>query len=240
MVPSAFVPMERLPLTANGKIDLKALPSPNGQDLKSKREFVAPRDSFEQMLVQLWLKILKVKQVGLHDNFFELGGHSLLAVRLITEIEKIYGKRLPLATLLQAPVLGDLAEVLRQKNWKPSWASLVPIRPGGSKPPLFLMHSHGGNVLEYYPLANLLDADQPVYALQARGLDGHIAKGRSLEEMVSVYLNEVRSLQPKGPYFLGRLLLRRITRVGGGSTTVGGGRRSAPRHDDPDHASRLC
>jgi acyl carrier protein len=146
---------------------------------------------------------LKVKRIGIHDNFFELGGHSLLAVRIMAEIERLLQRKLPLATFLQAPTIGDLADVLRKEDWKPSWSSLVPIRAGGSKPPLFLMHSHGGNVLEYYPLAERLDADQPVYALQARGLDGHIIKDQSFEEMVEAYVAELRSLQPEGPYFLG-------------------------------------
>ena len=105
--------------------------------------------------------------------------------------------------MLQAPTVGALAEVLRKENWKPSWSSLVPLQPGGSKPPLFLIHSHGGNVLEYYPLANHLDKDQPVYALQARGLDGNIPKNESLEQIASAYLKEIRTLQSEGPYFLG-------------------------------------
>jgi len=105
--------------------------------------------------------------------------------------------------LLQAPTVGALAEVLRKENWKPSWSSLVPLQPGGSKPPIFLIHSHGGNVLEYYPLANALGKDQPVYALQARGLDGNIVKNESLEDIATAYLKEIRSLQPDGPYILG-------------------------------------
>jgi amino acid adenylation domain-containing protein len=203
MIPSAFVLVERFPLTANGKIDIKALPSVNENRIENNDEFAAPRDPLEQVLAQLWAKVLKVKRVGLHDNFFELGGHSILAVRIIVEIERLCKKRLPLATLLQAPTIAGLAEILRKENWTPSWSSLLPIQPGGSKPPLFLMHSHGGNVLEYYPLANHLSNDQPVYALQARGLDGHMVKGQSLEEMAKAYLGEIRSLQPQGPYFLG-------------------------------------
>jgi len=203
MIPSAFVVMEKLPLTPNGKIDRKALPSPEDRYYQGNRDFVAPRDSLEQVLAQLWSKVLKVKHIGLHDNFFELGGHSLLAVRLLIEIEKLYKKRFPLATLIQSPTIGDLADILRQENWKPSWSSLVPLRAGGSNPPLFLMHAHGGNVLEYHPLANRMDPDQPVYALQARGLDGRIPKKQSLKEMVGAYLNELRSLQPEGPYYLG-------------------------------------
>jgi thioesterase domain-containing protein/acyl carrier protein len=203
MVPSTFIRMDKLPLTPNGKIDLKALPAPEGRAVEIKERFLAPRDSVEQVLAQLWAKVLKLKRVGLNDNFFELGGHSLLAVRIIVEIENLYGRRLPLATLLQAPTVGALAEVLRKENWKPSWSSLVPLQPGGSKPPLFLIHSHGGNVLEYYPLANHFDKDQPVYALQARGLDGNIPKNESLEHIASAYLKEIRTLQPEGPYYLG-------------------------------------
>jgi amino acid adenylation domain-containing protein len=203
MVPAVFVCMDRLPLSPNGKIDTKALPPPEQRSSEGQGAFLAPRDSVEQVLAQLWAKILKVNRVGLNDNFFELGGHSLLAVRIIVEIENIYGRRLPLATLLQAPTVGALAEVLRKENWKPSWSSLVPLQPGGSQPPLFLVHSHGGNVLEYYPLANHLDKDQPVYALQARGLDGNIPKNESLEQIASAYLKEIRTLQSEGPYFLG-------------------------------------
>ena len=203
MVPSAIVVLEVFPLSPNGKIDRKCLPSPDEQSLETARNYVAPRDLLEQVLTKLWAKVLRAERVGLHDNFFELGGHSLLAVRIIVEIEKLYKKRLPLATLLQAPTVGDLASVLRKEQWVPSWSSLVPIRPGGSRPPLFLFHSHGGNVLEYYPLVDLLDSDQPVYALQAKGLDGCILKNRSLEEMVTGYLEEIRTLQPEGPYYVG-------------------------------------
>jgi thioesterase domain-containing protein/acyl carrier protein len=203
MIPSVFVVMEKLPLTPNGKIDRKALPPPDQGRMEVTGEFVAPRDPLEQMLAQIWLEILRVRRIGIRDNFFELGGHSLLAVRIMAEIERLVKRRLPLATFLQAPTIGDLADVLRKEDWKPCWSSLTPIRASGSKPPLFLMHSHGGNVLEYYPLAKHLEADQPVYALQARGLDGHIIKDQSLEDMAEAHLAELRSLQPEGPYFLG-------------------------------------
>jgi aspartate racemase len=203
MVPPFFVFLEKLPLTPNGKIDRRALPSPDHAQYEVARGFVAPRDPLEQSLAQIWSKVLNLKKIGIHDNFFDLGGHSLLAVRITAEIERLFEKNLPLAIFLQAPTIADLANKLRKEDWKPSWSSLVPIRPGGSKPPLFLMHSHGGNVLEYYPLAEHMEADQPVYALQAHGLDGHIIQERSFEEMVDAHLVELRSVQPEGPYFLG-------------------------------------
>jgi amino acid adenylation domain-containing protein len=203
MIPSGYIAVDEFPLTANGKIDRKALPRPLIEPETKTDAFAPARDPIEQTLTQLWSKLLRVSQVGVNDNFFDLGGHSLLAVRIVVEIEKQYGVRLPLATFLQAPTVAGLADVLREQHRPPSWSSLVPIRPNGSKPPLFLMHAHGGNVLEYYPLAKRLPDDQPVYALQASGLDGHIETGRTMEEMASRYLQEIRMLQAHGPYFLG-------------------------------------
>lgn len=202
MVPRFFVAMEKLPLTANGKIDRKSLPAPV-ERLTGRDEFAAPRDSIEQLLAGIWARVLQLERVGVHDNFFDLGGHSLLAVRVVVEIDRLCKTRLPLATLLRAPTIAELAAVLRKQQWAPSWSSLVPLRPGGSRAPLFLMHSHGGNVLEYHPLVNCLEPDQPVYALQSRGLDGNIVTNLTLQEMAAAYISELRSLQPKGPYFLG-------------------------------------
>jgi amino acid adenylation domain-containing protein len=203
MVPSSVCVLDAFPLSPNGKIDRKGLRPPDGLLTQVESRFEAPRDSLEQLLSQLWSKTLNLRRVGIRDNFFDLGGHSLLAVRILMKIEQRLDKRLPLSTLLQAPTVAELADLLRTDNWTPSWSSLVPIRAGGSKPPFFLMHSHGGNILEYYPLANLLDQDQPVYALQARGLDGNIIRGESMQQLAAAYLKEIRSLQPSGPYFLG-------------------------------------
>jgi len=203
MVPSSVCVLDAFPLSPNGKIDRKGLRPPDVLSVQAGSRFEAPRDSVEQVLAQLWSKTLNVARVGIRDNFFELGGHSLLAVRILMEIEKRFNKRLPLATLLETPTIAELADLLRRNSWTPSWSSLVPLRAGGSRPPFFLMHSHGGNILEYYSLASLLDHDQPVYALQARGLDGNIIRGESMEQLVTAYLKEIRSLQPAGPYFLG-------------------------------------
>ncbi len=201
MVPSAYVSLGKLPLTPNGKVDRKSLPAPS-ENVEVTQDFVGPRDATEQMLAQIWAKALHVKQVGLHDNFFDLGGHSLLAVRIIVEIEKVTKIHLPLATLLQAPTIAGLAEILHKEHWTPTWSSLVPLRAYGSRPPLYLMHAHGGNVLEYQALASLLGSDQPVYAFQARGLDGNIPKDMTMEEMAAAYIRELKSFQPEGPYYL--------------------------------------
>ncbi len=125
----------------------------------------------EQQLTRSWEKILRVHPVGRHDNFFELGGHSFAAVRLLSEIKKVTGRDLPLAILFQASTVADLAEVIRKDDWMPSWSSLVPIQPGGSRRPLFLVHGAEGNVLLYRQLATHLGSDQPVYGFQSQGLE---------------------------------------------------------------------
>jgi thioesterase domain-containing protein/acyl carrier protein len=169
----------------------------------------------EKLLAVIWSELLEVKAIGVNDNFFELGGHSLLAVRLFAQIEKRLGKRLPLATLFQAPTIAQLATIIEkgmQKDWTVAWSSLVEIQPGqpcefrqpaGSKPPFFCVHALGGNVLEYYDLARHLGEDQPFYGLQSQGLDGKRPPHTRVEDMAAHYITEMRELQPEGPYFIG-------------------------------------
>ncbi len=203
MVPSAFVRVEKLPLTPSGKVDRKALPAPGELPIEAPGGFVPPRDPLEHALAQAWSKVLNVKQVGLRDDFFELGGHSLAAVRLLFEVQKITGRTLPLATLFQASTVEALAGILRKDGWMPSWSSLVPIQPLGLKPPLFLVHGAEGNVLLYRQVARHLEADQPVYGLQSQGLNGDTPTNLTVQEMAAAYVQEVLTVQPHGPYFFG-------------------------------------
>jgi amino acid adenylation domain-containing protein len=202
MVPSAFVMLTTLPLTANGKIETSALPAPDLSREKSTPDFDAARDEFEIQLTKIWEQVLGVRSISITDNFFELGGHSLLAIRLFSEIERIWDKNLPLATLFQAQTIEKLAHLLRQEGWAAPYSSLVPIQPEGTKPPLFCVHPIGGNVLEYYSLANHLGKEQPVYGLQSLGLDSKVAPLRSIEAMATHYITEMKIVQPHGPYHL--------------------------------------
>ncbi len=202
MLPSAFVLLDRLPLTLNGKVDRKALPAPESNRQKSAQPLLDPRDELEVQLTNIWEQVLGIQPIGIDDNFFELGGHSLLAVRLFVEIEREFGRNLPLAILFQHQTIAELAGVLRQAEWSAPWSSLVTIRAGGAKPPLFCVHPIGGNVLEYHTLANYLDQEQPVYGLQSQGLDGQHQPLRRVEEMASLYIKELRTIQPHGPYLL--------------------------------------
>lgn len=203
MVPSGFVFLDKLPLTPNGKVDRRALPAPDQNGPDSDDGFAAPRDAVELQLAQVWKEVLGIHSIDVRDNFFDLGGHSLLAVRLFAQIEKLCGKKLPLALLFQAPTIQQLAALLRQKEWFPSWSSLVAIQPNGSKPPFFCVHAHRGNVLNFNDLARNLGTDQPFYGLQAQGLDGQQPQHTRIEDMAAHYLREIRTVQPAGPYFLG-------------------------------------
>lgn len=203
MVPASFVMLDSLPLTSSGKLNRRALPAPESLDTRAdNNDAVAPQTPLQKQLAKIWSELLSVKVIGINDNFFELGGHSLLAVRLFAQIEKKLGKRLPLATLFQAPTVAQLAAVI-QKDWTSDWSSLVEIQPAGSKPAFFCVHALGGNVLEYYDLARHLGADQPFYGLQSAGLDGKRPPHTRVEDMAAHYIKEMRELQPEGPYFIG-------------------------------------
>jgi len=201
MVPSFFTMLDAFPLTPNRKIDRKALPEPQ----REARAIVAPRDPVEMKLAKLWCDVLDVREVSVTDSFFELGGDSLRAARLFVQIEETFAKRLPLSTLLRARTLSALAQVLRDDAPIDGWESLVPLQPSGTKTPLFCVHGVGGNVLNYRALSQHLGDDQPFYALQSRGIDGQVAPLTRIEEMARLYVDEIRRVQPRGPYFLAGL-----------------------------------
>ena len=206
MVPSVFVVLEELPLSANGKIDraaLTAIKANLASHGEAQERCVQPQDKLELKLQRIWERVLAVSPIGMDDNFFELGGHSLLAVRLFAQIEKSLGRNLPLATLFQAPTIRSLAEVLRKDGWDAPWSSLVLLQGGGNRRPFFCVHAAGGNVLEYHALAQLLGSDQPFYGFQAQGLDGNQAPHTSIKEMAAHYIREMREVQPEGPYLIG-------------------------------------
>lgn len=132
-----------------------------------------------------------------------MGGHSLIAVRMFSQIEKIFGVNLPLASLFHATTVEHLARLIEQQGQISTWPSLVELQPLGSKLPFFCIHGITGDILWFRELAMQLAPDQPFYGIQARGLDGVQSPFDTIEAMAAQYLAEIRIFQPTGPYFLG-------------------------------------
>ena len=206
MIPAAWVMIDALPVTPNGKIDLDSLPAPVFDRAATSDELVPPRTDVERRLATIWREVLEVEEIGVHDNFFTLGGHSLLAVRLFSEIERELGVRIPLAALFQTATIAGLAELVDDPTppqQQEEWSSLVPMRAGQSERPLFLVGWAGGEVLGYRQLVEHLDAEVPVVGLRAPGVDRDQLPLASIEALATHYVSEVRRRQPQGPYLLG-------------------------------------
>ncbi|ACK73338.1 amino acid adenylation domain protein [Gloeothece citriformis PCC 7424] len=203
MIPSAFVTLEKFPLTPNGKVNRRALPQPDLTNFTDTHDFVAPRDKIEEKLTQIWSQLLNLYPIGVKDNFFELGGHSLLALNLMSKIQQEFQKNLPLVSLFTSPTIEQLAQVLRDDRQVRPYSPLVPIQPKGTKTPFYCVHPAGGHVLCYVKLARYLGDDQPFYGLQAQGFNEGEEALTSVEEMASLYVKAIREFQPEGPYQVG-------------------------------------
>lgn len=154
-----------------------------------------------------WQELLGVDGVGLDQDFFDLGGQSLVAVRLVAKIKNTYQVELGLSTLFEARTIRQLAALVDRRRSGAAqdalrWSSLVCIKPGGDLHPIYFISGLRGNVLNFHTVARYLGPDRPVYALQPPGLDGKLPFLGSVEEVASHYINEIRSLQPHGPYHL--------------------------------------
>jgi amino acid adenylation domain-containing protein len=202
MIPAAFVLLEQFPLTSTLKVDRKALPGPDLNGLQESTGYVAPKTQTEQSLERIWSSLLNKRKIGIHDDFFEIGGHSMIAVALMVKIEKELNIRLPLASLFERSTIHLLAELIDQDSDTIEWRSLVPIRPAGIKKPLFLVHGLGLNVLLYTTVINFLDPEQPVYGLQAKGLNGFDKPLDTIEKIAAYYISEIQTIDKEGPYAL--------------------------------------
>ncbi len=156
----------------------------------------------ESKLQKIWETLLGTHPIGLHQNYFELGGTSFLAVRLFAQLAKEFQRNLPLSVLFEAQTIAQMAKLLQDED-SSHWSPLVAIQPNGSRPPFFCIHGGGGNVLIYRDLSRHLGSDQPFYGVQAQGLDGERPCLTTIEAMASLYVDEIRRFQPRGPYYLG-------------------------------------
>jgi acyl transferase domain-containing protein/thioesterase domain-containing protein len=193
-------------------------------------QYEEPRDEVERTLAKFWEDLLGVDQVGIHDDFFELGGHSLVAARVFAKVKQTWDVEYPLSALFEAPTIAKMAAKLRDELHVSGAAQtadgaasgpqrrfrhLVPMSPeaaallSGEAPvdngrrPFFLVAGMFGNVLNLRYLASRLGRENPIIAVQARGLHGEDKPHDTFEDMARDYLEEIRQVQPHGPYFLG-------------------------------------
>lgn len=217
MVPAAFVLLETLPWTPNGKVDRKALPAPTLADMggQASRGYhqqrraarpQRPRTLTEQKVMQVWEATLggnnQAGMIGLDDNFFDIGGHSLLAVQLLVKLRQTFGQQLSLRTLLQNPTVAALAQTLQQGDQQAS-SALVALQPAGERPPFFCLPGAGGTVLYLYALARALGEEQPFYTFEAAGLDGKTAPYIDVDAAAAHQVAALQRQQSAGPYYLG-------------------------------------
>jgi len=203
MIPSALVVLDALPLTANGKLDRRALPEPGGEGAVVSGGYAAPRTEVEERLALMWAEALGLERVGINDNFFELGGHSLMAIRLFTRIEAEFERSLPLAILFRAQTVSEMAAILFKEPVLDPGPRILTLRTGDSRrPPLFLVHSRSGDTLGWRLLINYLGTDRPVLGLTLPEKNGVRQTFRDIEALAAYHVEQMCAVEPEGPYHL--------------------------------------
>ena len=196
-LPSAFVALDRMPLTPSGKVDRLALPPPSPPHLEQPAPAKA---DLEKQLVAIWEEAFDVYPVGIADDFSELGGDSLLAVHLSLAIEKHCGIRVPVGKFYELPTIEALAKYFSQGSKPDEESEAVPLNAAGAKPPLF-------SVLGSLNVGRFLGPDQPFYQMLATpGTPGPLDRTSSAEnaitELAEHCIHTIRRIQPRGPYRL--------------------------------------
>ncbi|KAF9208719.1 hypothetical protein BGZ49_007793 [Haplosporangium sp. Z 27] len=203
MVPAVFVHLDTLPLTSNGKLDLTSLPVPDS-DSFTYETYVAPQGEIENAVAHIWTELLHVDRVSRNDNFFALGGHSLLAVRMITQVQSLLGFKTTLGAVFEAPTIAELVPRILSTSepQKDGFDVILPIKPQGSRPPLFCIHPAFGLSWCYIGLSKVMPTEQPIYGLQARGFFDDSLSASTVHDMALDYIDEIRRIQTHGPYHL--------------------------------------
>jgi aspartate racemase len=201
MVPAGFVVLAEMPLTPNGKVSRRDLPDPVRTRASSQQALVPPRDQVEARVAAVWSQALGLDLVGATDDFFEVGGDSLKAVRVLAAIGQEFGTELSLSRFLQAPTVEHTADMLRFSAAPETESLLLPVRTEGSRPPIFCVHPNTTDIGRFDALADRLGPEQPLYGIRAPDSETD-QEELFLSELASRCADEVRRVQPRGPYLL--------------------------------------
>ncbi|KEK19373.1 thioesterase domain-containing protein, partial [Bacillus gaemokensis] len=203
MVPAHLIKVDAIPLTTNGKVDRKALNSLTIQRDSTFSTPIIPRDEIEYQLIKIWQDLLQIEGVHVNDDFFERGGHSLLVIKLISKIREKFGKEIRVSALIENPTVEGMACLIRDNyGVEKSLSGLVPLQES-EKRPFFCIHPFMGNVFCYIQLARLLKDHCSFYGLQNPLVEKEGMDGLTLSEVVQLYIEEIKHVQPEGPYRLG-------------------------------------
>jgi acetoacetyl-CoA synthetase len=225
-VPDALIAVAQLPVTYSGKpseaaaraavngepvANADALRNPGCLDAIRRQAALARGDEFDApdpagqplatQLRRLFQRHLGLAEVSTEDSFFELGGKSLAAVRLLADVQRLTGRALPLGALMHAPSVAEFAAVIEGRAGVPSSSVLVPMRRGSGRP-LFIVHSQSCTIVEMWPVVAAMRSTRPIWGLQARGIDGEQPPHERVEEFAASYIEQIRTIQPRGPYAL--------------------------------------
>ena len=214
VIPGSFVLMDKLPLTANGKVDRQALPIPSREGAQALPAITRPLTETERRLVTIWKELLEVENIALTDDFFDLGGHSLLAIKAVSRIRDAFGVELQTRTLFENPTINDLSRALTECKSevlpfvRPAEGpgrpppAVVPLQANGTRTPVFAVPGHNGDVFCYRALALHLGHDQPFFGLEPPGLDGRSAPLTGIEALAGYFADQIGTFRPHGPLII--------------------------------------
>ena len=206
MVPAAFVKLDEMPLTPNGKINRKAFPDPDMSLMEE--EYVAPRNEIEAQLAQIWCDILKLEQIGIHDNFFRIGGHSLLSVQLVSSVNEAFDLSVMVSWAFAKTTIAEQALSIEKDRFDlKEYQPMLKLKAFKGETPLFLVHPGSGGAEVYSDLSNVINQDQPLmsalYGVESYNLYNLDQPITHMALLAAKYIEYIKSIQHQGPYFIG-------------------------------------